>query len=205
MALQPTAADIEYMKEHIGDDRRGGIIAVKCRGHWDRSHSGRIAGCIAPTHRGSTQDGGLAHDSGTGRMPIVAVLFTGYAISYCVATHYGAGRHAILVTKPKALTEVGQIGKVKNNIATSEFIVGIVAACFPTYRPLYKWASRTGDSHSSTHASANGGLGKEQRLGIEMKDKAAKGNGRMDWKALPDDEERLVRTTVVGGQQHYKH
>ena len=86
-------------------------------------------------------------------------------------------------------------------------MAGILAACVPTYRPLFKhWAEqyRKGSSHGPKPASSPHGMAmsgsrypKDQLDSIELMDKAARVVGVGDrgsrWFEVGDDEENLVR------------
>ena len=80
-------------------------------------------------------------------------------------------------------------------------MVGIVAACLPTYRPLYKsfveviQSRLTKGSHSSNYVPTGAALGKEQLHAIELMDKSPSDRTK-EWIPLGDDEERLVRMTI---------
>ena len=116
MALVPTPADIQYMKEHIRDNKGDELIAANVVGLCIAS----VAVCLRFKSRRivrtkiNTDDWMIAvalasHGKSFGYHTLLThsqVLYAGFAISYCVATHFGAGRHAISVTNPKALTEV---------------------------------------------------------------------------------------------------
>lgn len=42
------------------------------------------------------------------------ILFAGYALSFCIGTHFGIGKHAILITDFKALSVVSPVLGWKN-------------------------------------------------------------------------------------------
>ena len=114
MALVPTPADIQHIKEHIRENRGDEIIAANVVGLCIAS----VAMCLRFKSRRlvrtkiNTDDWMIAVALASHRkifrydtlLTHSQVLYAGFAISYCIATHFGAGRHAISVTSPKALT-----------------------------------------------------------------------------------------------------
>ena len=96
-------------------------------------------------------------------------------------------------------------------ITTIELMIGIFAACVPTYHPLFKYwvgqcrslatkgSSRGPKPASSLHSMAMSGSKnpKNQLDSIEMTDKSANivgtGNRGSRWLEIGDDEENLVR------------
>ena len=116
MALVPTPADIQYMKEHIRENKADEIIATNVVGLCIAS----VAVCLRFKSRRllrtkiHTDDWMITVALASPRNPLKChelltypqALYSGFAISYCIATHFGAGRHAISVTSPKALIEV---------------------------------------------------------------------------------------------------
>ena len=88
-------------------------------------------------------------------------------------------------------------------------MIGVVAACFPTYRPIYRSLMQrfqgrvTNVSHPSGNVSSNARPSKDQWQEIGMMSKPASGQ-RENWIPLEEDEEMLVRTLgrdrmILGG------
>ena len=78
-------------------------------------------------------------------------------------------------------------------------MVGIVAACFPTYRPIYKHLTQKIQSRAARVSrqpdivSSGAGNGTEPLHTVERMDKSV-GDHRTVWIPLEDDEEQLVET-----------
>ncbi|KAL8824018.1 MAG: hypothetical protein Q9170_008272 [Blastenia crenularia] len=99
MSLTPTASDIEYMEAHVKDTEIRGMIAV--------SMFGICIVVVAVALRFMSRRVVRAEIKADDWIIVLAAgLFISFATSICVAIHFGAGRHAILVEDPKALTEI---------------------------------------------------------------------------------------------------
>lgn len=111
----PSAADIEYQKAHINDDRRIGIAVSNgvCLG------VAVIAVTLRYVSRRLTKSKNLADDwwawIGLVVLPglrlnkisdFFQLSFTAYIIGYSVIVHFGLGRHTILVTNLKGFVVV---------------------------------------------------------------------------------------------------
>ena len=114
----PTAAEVQYMEIHIGDNLRGPLIVAGTiclvaayiavamrfvsrrliRAEYKADDWFIVAGLVEPRFRMLASSVTDMFDS--------KVAYTGYDVALGVSTIYGTGRHVILVQNPKALTIV---------------------------------------------------------------------------------------------------
>ncbi|KAF1995584.1 hypothetical protein P154DRAFT_445049 [Amniculicola lignicola CBS 123094] len=97
MSQQPTDSEIQYMLEHAGDDLRPAMIAGS-------AVAGAMAVVFVALRVAARKLPGIPFGADDWWMFASLFLFLGTPISFAWTTRYGAGRHVIALTDPKAFS-----------------------------------------------------------------------------------------------------